>query len=831
MAMEHDKRSGFLRGESIADEIDSMVEELQALRSIESNTREAVGLLRRMANMPAPSDPGRRTTATAPNFSQRSANDSRTTRQKSSAGPSAPRAPSAQGPRGSAPSEPGGARDGKGRFVAGQSSASGRGASVGVSASADSGAAIKAIGDALRNAAGSAASGADSIDPTIQAGKELGSIFSPVKALFKPLGGLFGGSKEAKEAKQRREGVSWLRRIWRTQADANKKTGGGGFLSKLVGMFAAMLTPLLGMLLAPLKLLGALTGLSKLGNLLGRGSGSRGGSARGSRRDRMGSTGPDGRRSSREAKAAKAGKGGFFSKMLKSGGGLLKGGGLLGGAAKLGKGLLKRIPLLGALFGGGMAINALMKDAKTPEEKQEKWGAVGGSVGGLLGGALGMLGGPAGAIAGGILGDFIGEQVGSWLATADLGAMIDSVTGVFSSVADSAKELASGAFDFVQKAWAGLVENGNKLFGAVKDWAAGKLDTVQDAAYTARDKVSEGVSYVADKGKNLLNTVTGGSYGGGSNAAKQEMIAAMGEAGIRDPKSQAALMANVDHESGGFKSKEENLNYSAKRLQEVFPKYYKTPEDARADAGNPEAIANKVYGGRMGNKEAGDGFKYRGRGLIQLTGRDQYEKMSKETGVDLVSNPEMAADPKIAAKIAASYWKTSGADKAAQAGDMVKARKLVNGGTNGLEDVQGKTAGYLAQAQNGELAMTKSADQVTIQAPKGAQQAMVSTMAAVKGTGPIGVMAPTQSVQPVPMASVAATPTSASTASVASYAPPAPDANLTSIPATAEVRNPGPAAPAKSGTTEATVPLTQNVGDRQIAHASAGGIGMGMMRY
>ena len=132
--------------------------------------------------------------------------------------------------------------------------------------------------------------------------------------------------------------------------------------------------------------------------------------------------------------------------------------------------------------------------------------------------------------------------------------------------------------------------------------------------------------------------------------------------GITDPRIQANIIAQVQRESGG-KPKSENLNYSAKRLMEVFPKYFKDLDDAeKVVAQGPEAIGNRVYGGRMGNK-ADEGYKYHGRGLIQLTGKNNYKQYGELLGIDLVNNPELANDPVIAQKIATSYYLNKGKGK------------------------------------------------------------------------------------------------------------------------------------------------------------------------
>jgi predicted chitinase len=526
------------------------------------------------------------------------------------------------------------------------------------------------------------------------------------------------------------------------------------------------------------------------------------------------------------------------------------------------KGVLKKLPFIGALLGGGMIANAFMKDEDpnaTPDEKAaakaDKWGTVGGVAGGVVGAAVGSLLGPVGTIVGGIVGDYIGSAMGEWLSTVDFAAVATTVSDTFSALASGAMDLASSAFDSVKGAWNGLVESGAKVFTGMSDWAKdtwkaatdavmGIKDTVADKVQTAKDYVGDKATSVKDAGQNLLNKATGGKYTGGSNAAKDEMIKAMDAGGITDPKSKAMLMANVDHESGGFKKNEENLNYSAKRLQEVFPKYYKTPEDARADANNPEAIANKVYGGRMGNTEAGDGYKYRGRGNLQLTGKAQYAEMGKKLGIDLVNNPDLAMDPKYSAQIAVQHWKSSGADKAAQAGDQTRARKLTNGGTNGLEDVNSKYDAYLAQAKAGDLTPTRRADEGKVQAPAAASTAIASTMATVKGapTGAkpitpgmpgantVGIMAAPATAPTLATKGVTSiSPVSAGTLVAPRYTPPAPEAAQMKIPATPAVEKPMMMAnkPAAPTTIQMSVPLSQNLEDRQIAHVAGGGVGMG----
>jgi putative chitinase len=135
-----------------------------------------------------------------------------------------------------------------------------------------------------------------------------------------------------------------------------------------------------------------------------------------------------------------------------------------------------------------------------------------------------------------------------------------------------------------------------------------------------------------------------------------DLMSRLSASGVTDNRAQANILAQVDAESQGQSNKKENLNYSAERLLKVFPNKFKDLADAQAVvAQGQEAIGNKLYGGRMGNAE-NEGFLYRGRGLIQLTGKQNYEKFGKMLGVDLVKNPDLAADPEIAKQIAVAYF-------------------------------------------------------------------------------------------------------------------------------------------------------------------------------
>jgi putative chitinase len=150
----------------------------------------------------------------------------------------------------------------------------------------------------------------------------------------------------------------------------------------------------------------------------------------------------------------------------------------------------------------------------------------------------------------------------------------------------------------------------------------------------------------------------------------------------------AGFLAQCGHESAGFTILQENLNYSAEGLNKIFKKYFPTLTEATPYARNPQKIANKVYGGRMGNgpESSGDGYKFRGRGAIQLTGRDNYTKFAKSVGLTL---DEAVADLETldgAIESACWFWKTNGLNAICDKDDIVLMTKRINGGTIGLDD-------------------------------------------------------------------------------------------------------------------------------------------------
>ncbi|WP_213747996.1 glycoside hydrolase family 19 protein [Citrobacter freundii] len=166
--------------------------------------------------------------------------------------------------------------------------------------------------------------------------------------------------------------------------------------------------------------------------------------------------------------------------------------------------------------------------------------------------------------------------------------------------------------------------------------------------------------------------------------------AAMKEFGITAVNDVAMFIAQVGHESAGFSLLEESFNYSVEGLKKTFGKRL-TPYqcemlgrvDGKQVAHQPQ-IANLVYGDRMGNNSPGDGWKYRGRGLLQITGRENYTKCSAALKLDLISTPELLTQEKYATRSAAWFFSSSGC--LMYSGDVVRVTQIINGGQNGIKD-------------------------------------------------------------------------------------------------------------------------------------------------
>lgn len=159
---------------------------------------------------------------------------------------------------------------------------------------------------------------------------------------------------------------------------------------------------------------------------------------------------------------------------------------------------------------------------------------------------------------------------------------------------------------------------------------------------------------------------------------------------INTPQRLAAFLAQTAHESGGFNAVKENLNYSAKGLMTTFKKYFPNEELAKQYERQPQKIANRVYANRMGNgpEDSGDGHRFCGRGLIQLTGKQNYTRFASDLGVSLAECVQYMETPAGAASSAGWFWDNNNLNQYCDSGDFVTLTKRINGGTIGLADRQ-----------------------------------------------------------------------------------------------------------------------------------------------
>jgi putative chitinase len=165
---------------------------------------------------------------------------------------------------------------------------------------------------------------------------------------------------------------------------------------------------------------------------------------------------------------------------------------------------------------------------------------------------------------------------------------------------------------------------------------------------------------------------------------------------INTPLRQAAFIGQCAHESNNFKTLEENLNYRPETLMKVWPSRFPDLQTADKYAHNPQLLANKVYAGRLGNSQENDGWNFHGRGLIQLTGRENYANCGSGLGVDLVGHPDWLLDPQYASLSAGWFWNKKGLNALADAGDLDTMTKRINGGLIGLDDRKAKIAKALS---------------------------------------------------------------------------------------------------------------------------------------
>lgn len=315
------------------------------------------------------------------------------------------------------------------------------------------------------------------------------------------------------------------------------------------------------------------------------------------------------------------------------------------------------------------------------------------------------------------------------------GALLALKNGVKSEVVDEEKVPGQDAQikknkDQLNALTSDAASKSTSMTSKIKDWLFGNNQT---GTAGLMDRVKSGFQAVGDNlreaGSRLMSGDFAGAAGAAMNAAtaparyvanvnvpdlkisgnakdREAMLVKTAiEHGINNPAELAMLLGQVAEESGGFKQLVENLKYNPARAKQMWPNRFRDAAHAASIlAQGPQAFAEFIYGGRrdLGNVVEGDGWKYRGRGLIQLTGRANYAAFAKWSKLDVLNNPDLVAtDPKVAALSAVFYWlnRGRGIRQLAASGDVVGVTKLVNGGTNNLETRRGYFNQYMRKFQ------------------------------------------------------------------------------------------------------------------------------------
>jgi len=257
--------------------------------------------------------------------------------------------------------------------------------------------------------------------------------------------------------------------------------------------------------------------------------------------------------------------------------------------------------------------------------------------------------------------------------------------------------------DQLDKAGEAIQEVGDEISGAIGDMVEG-VSGWWDSWWGDGPEpapLDRGAGLMRSTGSHAEMAVATGDAGTRRNA----LVAQMDASGITSPQERAAIMAQADHESAGFTRTEENFNYSGKRLFELYGagnsygnkvRFNSQQEAEGLVSQGQSAVGDVIYGGRMGNDTEGDGFKYRGRGAFQLTGKANYKKYGDMIGVDLVANPELVNDPEIGAKVAVAYYQDRVSGRGIEGGDIDAVSRAVNGGSVGLGDRRELYSQYLA---------------------------------------------------------------------------------------------------------------------------------------
>lgn len=369
-------------------------------------------------------------------------------------------------------------------------------------------------------------------------------------------------------------------------------------------------------------------------------------------------------------------------------------------------------PLIGKL---ALPVTAMFSAVKSFGTSTEEYAArMGVELNGSLAQALavrfaGVLGDLGNMITFGLagkLGELIAPYVSDMFET--IGSAWDMAVGAFKKAGENISAAWDNTLAWFQGKWDGAL-------GKVSEW----IDGITNIGKTAKDAITKTATSVIDKAVDVREAAgswvsdktdqVAGAFGGGSKGRREAVQKEMLAAGITDPREQAMFMAQMDHESAGFRASEESFKYrSAEQVMAKSASARKQGKPAieAAMKQGPEALAELMYGGRMGNTEKGDAHKYRGRGAIQLTGKNNYTAASKDLGIDLVNDPDLAADPEVAAKVATWFWKKNNIGEAARRGDVAAVTKRINGGTNGLDDRQRKYQAQLAASTAGTLSLS-----------------------------------------------------------------------------------------------------------------------------
>jgi predicted chitinase len=331
------------------------------------------------------------------------------------------------------------------------------------------------------------------------------------------------------------------------------------------------------------------------------------------------------------------------------------------------------------------------------------------------------------AVAGEVVGDAIAPAIerASEFVEAGQEAVSDAVqAGIQAMGLEDEVEFVGDQLD---KAGEAIQEVGDEISGAIGDMVEG-VSSWWDSWWGDGPEpapLDRGAGLLPSTGSRAEMAVATGDAGTRRNA----LVAQMDASGITSPQERAAIMAQADHESGGFARTEENFNYSGRRLFELYGEgnsygnrvRFNSVEEAEGLVSQGQsAVGDVIYGGRMGNDTEGDGFKYRGRGAFQLTGKANYKKYGDMIGIDLVSNPELVNDPEIGAKVAVAYYQDRVSGRGIAGGDIDAVSRAVNGGNVGLGDRRELYSQYLASG-------VPAAEMVPADGGSGAALAQIAT--------------------------------------------------------------------------------------------------------